>query len=152
MRVATQPRLERGLRRYVALVAAELGVAPDACWVEAPGHPMSAYLALSKRLPRHPDRDVALVWDKEHGWAVALETTPREWPLSWQGLIPLTYLGDDLLPAPSAVAAFVAALLDHHGPGRPDAPTFSGADRDDLARRLIAYATWTGRHRRWFRR
>lgn len=140
MGVAAHPRAARGLRRYVASVAAGLAIARDACWVETTRQPMNAYLALRQRIPRHPDRDVALVWDQEHGWAVALETTPREWP-SWQDLIPLTYLGGDPLPPPSVVVGFVTALLADHYPGRPDPPAFPCITRAELARRLNAYTT-----------
>jgi len=38
------------------------------------GPPVEAYLALDHRLSSHPDRDVALLWDEEHGWALGIET------------------------------------------------------------------------------
>lgn len=147
MSVAARPRAAQGLRRYVASVAAELAIGPDVCSVEATQRPMNAYLALAQRIPRHPDRDVALVWDQGHGWAVVLETTPREWPSSWEDLIPLSYLGGDLLPAPSVVVGFVTALLADHYPGRPDPPDFPCISRAELAQRLAAYPTGTGPHR-----
>ncbi len=40
-----------------------------------------AYIALDRRLPDHPDQDVALVWDERYGWSLALETNSSEDPV-----------------------------------------------------------------------
>jgi len=66
-------RAARGLRRYLTLVAEATGVGAEACFVQL-GPPVEAYLALDHRLSSHPDRDVALLWDEEHGWALGIET------------------------------------------------------------------------------
>ena len=55
-----------GLRGYVRRVTAELGLTGECSYVQSE-QPATAYLALDGRLPGFPDRDVALLWDEEHG-------------------------------------------------------------------------------------
>jgi hypothetical protein len=125
----------RALRGYLRAVADELGVGLESATIDH-ATPVSAYLAIDTRLPRYPDRDVALLWDEKHGWAIAIETHSSE------DLIVLAYLGGPTIaPAPRKIARFVDAL---HGGDR----TFCGAappairsagSLDDLATQLLAY-------------
>ncbi|MGX7827967.1 DUF6292 family protein [Actinokineospora sp. 24-640] len=119
--------LEQGLRGYLAAVGARLGVGLESCAVDL-GPPLSAYLALDHRLPGHPDRDTALLWDERHGWSAAVETH------SGEDLIVVAYLGPDPVPHPDTVARFVTALRGGHR-GRTEPPPHAG----DLADRLTPY-------------
>ncbi|WP_133794717.1 DUF6292 family protein [Actinokineospora alba] len=95
--------------------------------------PASVYLALDGRLPRFPDRDVALLWDEERGWAAAAETH------SGEDLIVVAYLGHDVLPPPTLVANWVTRLRsgDPVGSIRPVRLRRADTD-DDLVGRLAA--------------
>ncbi|MFI9817759.1 DUF6292 family protein [Saccharothrix variisporea] len=107
----------RELRRYVERVGDALDLAGE-CWCCDAGPPATAYLALEGRLPSHPDRDVALVWDERQGWSVAVETGCGEDLLVVVGL-------PGLVPRPEVVARFVARLL--RGQALPDpAPDCTG--------------------------
>jgi hypothetical protein len=123
---------ERGLRHYTARIAAAVGTGPEAAWCEWADAP-SAYVALDRKLPGHPDRDTALIWAAERGWAVAVEAGCGE------DLLITASLGGDVLPPPETVATWVRAVLAgrHCGArGRPN-----GATGVDLAHRL---ADWAG--------
>lgn len=93
--------LSRQLGVYVREVAAAMGV-PE----EATGHEVTdtatAYIALDQRSTTRPDHDLMLVWDERLGWYIAVETTPEE-PAEI-----VAYLSGDAVPAPAAVARFVA--------------------------------------------
>jgi uncharacterized protein DUF6292 len=114
----------RGLRHYVTAVCRELGVGPEAsCW-ELDDR-ATAYIAIDGRLPGYPNHDLALTWDEENGWAAALETRCGD------DMIVLSYLGGDVLPAPHAVADFIAELRADEYPGQPDPPALRAAFADD---------------------
>jgi hypothetical protein len=132
----------RGLRRYVRLVAAALGAGVD-CVAVHWDHPANAYLALSGRLHWFPGRALALTWDAEHGWALALATCASE------SLTVLRYLGNDILPAPRDVATFSGRLFRDEFAGQEEPPAVGGvAHARDLAHRLACYAApHRGRHR-----
>lgn len=121
-----------GLRRYLRAVAVELGLA-GRCRHADPGPPATAYLAVDGALPTFPDRDLALLWDEEYGWAAAVRTLPAEPP------VVITYRGGDVLPPARDVAAYVAALRrgDHPGDPRPIRLRAYGSP-DDLTDRLRA--------------
>ncbi|QRP48818.1 DUF6292 family protein [Amycolatopsis sp. FDAARGOS 1241] len=106
---------DRALRGYLARVAAAAGVGLESCTVDL-DVPVSAYVALDRRLERFPDRDLALLWDEVHRWSAAIEASCGE------DLIVLAYLEhDDVLAEPEAVARFLTALRDSdHSFGRPD--------------------------------
>jgi Family of unknown function (DUF6292) len=124
----------RGLRCYIRMVAVALDLDAESASVQLEP-PVSAYLALADRLPLFPTRDVALVWDEEHGWAAGIETD------SGEEVIMLCYLDSDVLPEPSVVAQFVRGLSGERLSGRPTPPAFRSAeDRDDLRIRLARYA------------
>jgi hypothetical protein len=95
---------EHGLRHYIAQVAAAVGAGSEAAWCEWADAP-SAYIALEGRLPDYPDRDVALTWAAERGWAVTVETGCGE------DLLIAASLDCDALPPPDTVAAWVRAVL-----------------------------------------
>jgi hypothetical protein len=122
----------RGLARYVRLIASELDLAEHGYYtqLDTPAH---AYLALDTRAEDHPTQDAALVWDEVHGWAVAVE--------SRADLVVLSYLGDDVLPAPRVVAALTRQVLAGTAPVRATPPALREADdHDDLPARLASYA------------
>ncbi|MEU4250452.1 DUF6292 family protein [Amycolatopsis sp. NPDC026612] len=122
----------RGLRQYLLAVAAELDAPAWFCEVDVPA---GAYLALERRLARFPDHETALLWDERDGWAAAVESAAGD------ELVVLAYLGQDVLPPPEAVVAFVTGLYGEEYPGRPDPPDFRrpGAE-DGFDERLAAYA------------
>lgn len=125
---------DRGLDRYVWLVAETLGLTGDAYYIEAQP-PVNAYLALTARLPTFPGRDTALIWDERHGWAGAIES------ISGDSLVVLTYLGHDILPTPRVVGDFARDLVAGHNPGQSTPPGFRTVETDDdLPQRLAAYA------------
>jgi uncharacterized protein DUF6292 len=124
--------LERGLGEYVRAVAAAVGVPDESTTLEI-SDTATAYLGLPRRWLDRPDHDVMLVWSERRGWSLAVETDPGEDPvvIAHQG-------GDDLVPAPGAVAQFVAdaAAGRHAGQDRPGPET---ATRTSLAERLSPY-------------
>ncbi|MFL6142017.1 MAG: DUF6292 family protein [Labedaea sp.] len=117
----------QGLRRYVRDVAEACGLGPDSSVVE-PDRPMCAYLPVDGRLPLFPNQDLALWWHEENGWAAGLEVH------SGVDLIPLCYLDGDLLPAPQAVARFLADFLAGTQPGQVVPPV--RRRQEDLLTRL----------------
>ncbi|MFD1150045.1 DUF6292 family protein [Saccharothrix hoggarensis] len=120
-----------GLQGYVRRVTVELGLTGESSCVQA--EPTATlYLALDGRLRGFPDRDVALVWDEECGWSVAVETH------SGEDLIIVAYFGADLLPTPQAVARWVRRLLRGER-GAVGQPAVARWTRDDLVRRLVPY-------------
>ncbi|MBC6445701.1 DUF6292 family protein [Actinokineospora xionganensis] len=110
-----------------------LGLSGNSSYLQSE-HPASLYLALDGRLTRFPDRDVALLWDEERGWAAAVETH------SGADLIVVAYLGHHVLPPPALVAGWVARLFQGISVGsiRPVRLRSADAD-DDLAGQLIAF-------------
>ncbi|WP_326837106.1 DUF6292 family protein [Amycolatopsis rhabdoformis] len=125
-------RFDRALRGYLGRVAEAVGVGLESCTVDL-DVPVSAYVALDRRLARFPDRDLALLWDEVHGWSAAIEAACGE------DLIVLAYLdGDDVLAEPAAVARFLGALhAADHSIGRPDPRRLRRpGDHDDLLARL----------------
>jgi hypothetical protein len=125
-------RLLRGLRRYVRLVGKALGLSGE-CWCVQGDRPACAYIAVDGRLRGHPDRDVALLWDEEHGWSAAIETN------SGEDLMVVAYMGQNVLPSPRAVAAWTRTLFDHgETAARPEAPP-RFPETSDLLHRLDTY-------------
>jgi hypothetical protein len=125
---------DRGLDRYVSLVADALGLAATAYYTESQP-PVHVYLALDARFPDFPDRDTALTWDERHGWAGAVES------ISGDDLVVVAYLGHDILPPPHLVARFARDLTAGRDPGQSTPPGFRTPDTDDdLPQRLAAYS------------
>lgn len=134
MELEPDDRVARGLRRYLRLVAEELGIDDSGQFIQLDG-PIGAYLPLDLRLRRFPSHDVALVWDEERGWALGIETD------AGSPIVILSYLGVDLLPSPRMVAQFVHDVVDDRFPGQPEPMMLrSVGDQDDLADRLSRYA------------
>jgi hypothetical protein len=134
MELEAHGRSARGLRHYLKQVAEELGSDDAGQFVQLDG-PIGAYLPLDIRLPRFPEHDVALVWDEEHGWGIGIETD------AGSPIVVLSYLGIEVLPAPSTVAEFVHDVMDDRFPGQPVPPVLRTlAAQDDLAQRLTRYA------------
>lgn len=130
--------LRSGLSGYVRAVAAAVCVPPEATGFEL-SDTATAYLGLTQRWVLRPSRDLMLVWNELHGWAVAVETEPTELP------VVLGYLGgDDVVPGPYTVARFVTGVVS--GRRSPVAcPTFPVVDnREGLAERLNRYANEPG--------
>ncbi|HEU5472656.1 MAG TPA: DUF6292 family protein [Actinophytocola sp.] len=125
----------RGLHRYVRLVADALGLGGEGWYVQLEPASTTVYLPLQARLDRFPDRDVALLWDEENGWSVAVESHSSE------DLIVLGYLGLDVLPGPRVVAQFATGVMAGWDCGRPKPPRLRSAGAEDsLRRRLSGYA------------
>lgn len=123
----------RGLRRYVRLVSHALGLRGECSYLHT-DEPVSAYIALDGELGNFPGQDVALLWDETHGWSTAIETH------SGADLLVVAYLGEDVLPPPETVAAWVKRLFHSATPEpgrRPNLPS------SDVRRRLATYAAPT---------
>lgn len=118
-----------GFSRYIQRVAERVGAGIDQ-WCCRGEHPMEAYIALNRSLPRFPGREVALLWEETCGWALAVETR------SGEDLIVLGYLGEDAVPTPEAVAAFGASVVTSGSRWTTDRPL---ADSEKAARTLRRY-------------
>jgi hypothetical protein len=123
--------VERGLRSYVHRVATGLGLGAAATYCEMAEQP-SAYIALDDRVAGRPDQDSALIWDLDHGWALAVETH------SGEDLLVVAYHGLPLLPPPPDVIAFTEAALIRP-PTTPGPPPARPRATDQLAGELLAY-------------
>ncbi len=130
--------LRCGLAGYLAAVSAAVGVGEESCTVDL-DDPASAYVALDLRLPRHPGRDMALLWNERHGWAFAMETH------SGEDLLVLAYLGGELVPAPLRVGRFVAGIRAGGVPVTAPVPPELRGDRGELLDSLLRYrrGTWS---------
>jgi hypothetical protein len=124
--------LRSGLTGYLAAVSSAVGVGVESCTVDLDA-PTSGYVALDLRLPRYPDRDLALLWDEHHGWSLAMETH------SGEDLLVLAYLGGDLVPAPSRVRRFVAGIRFASSPGSAPEPPDLRGDRSEVRASLLRY-------------
>lgn len=109
------------LRDYVESVAAEFGVGLESCTIDE-DTPVSAYVALDLSLPHLPDRDVALLWHEERGWAVGVETRGGE------DVVIVRHLGESVCPAPARVARFVSTV-------RTETPARPAENRSAILRR-----------------
>jgi hypothetical protein len=118
----------RGLRNYVRAVAGALGLSGETFTIQDES-PAEVYLAIDGRLPDHPGRDVALIWDELRGWALVTESGQA-------GDLPVvSRFGDDVVPDPGAVARFVRAATRGRRLvlARPNTAA-------DVGERLAAYA------------
>lgn len=130
---------EHGLRHYTARIAGAVDVGPEAAWCEWADAP-SAYIALDQKLPDHPDRDAALIWAAERGWAVAVETGCGE------DLLITASLNGDVLPAPETVATWFHAVLAGKYTGAHRRP--NAAVDTDVIHRLTNWAGQVSNSRR----
>lgn len=127
-------RVAQGLRHYLASVAELVGVGCEACSIQL-DQPVCAYIAVDQRLPTFPQRDVALLWDERHGWALAIETH------GGSDLIVLGYLAGGLLPPPADVAAYLKRAVDGGGTGQSWPPAPSGLDAAEVLARSLTLGT-----------
>ncbi len=130
MDLASSDTVERGFRHYVNRVARALGLANHGTYVSYEPE-LNAYIALDSRLATHPARDVALLWDEQHGWSIAVETH------GGADLLVLGHLGTDVLPEPDVVAGLVRQMFAGKGVGTPAAQVVR--DTDDLRACLAEY-------------
>ncbi|MBP2326765.1 hypothetical protein JOF56_007150 [Kibdelosporangium banguiense] len=127
--------LSRGLAGYLRAVAEAIGVPPEGTTFEI-SDTATAYLALARRWPGRPGRDLMLVWGERTGWVVSVETDPGEQPM-----VVARLGGNDPVPEPQTVARFVTEALTSQtsAPARPAAAI--EANRARLAEGLIRYAS-----------
>jgi hypothetical protein len=128
--------LSRGLAGYLHAVAEELGVPPEGTTFEI-SDTATAYLALARRWPARPGRDVMLVWSERTGWTVSVETDPDETPM-----VVARLGGADPVPEPRTVAQFVTEALTGQETGAGPATTIK-TNRASLAEGLTRYAVPT---------
>ncbi|MEC3976456.1 DUF6292 family protein [Amycolatopsis sp. H20-H5] len=124
--------MTRGLAGYIRRVADAVGVTADGVTHEV-SDTATAYLALARRSPRHPERDLMLFWSERHGWAVAVEEEHGDHPKL------VAYFGEELVPSPAQVAEFVAAVTTGRSPAHPRPRFAEGDDRRDLTVKLAPY-------------
>lgn len=131
---------QRGLRRYVEIVAAGLGLEAAAAWSDVDDVTATAYIALDGELPGMEGREVALVWDGRTGWAVGAETH------SGEDLMIRSWYGTELLPGPDAVVRFVRELTAGRRVGLEVPPEPSGQpDAAQIVRSRLQAAAWSDR-------
>nr|WP_246381361.1 DUF6292 family protein [Prauserella isguenensis] len=131
---------QRGLRRYVELVAAGLGLEAAAAWSDVDDITATAYVALDRELPGMEGREAALVWDGRTGWALGAETH------SGEDLVMRAWYGTELLPEPAAVVRFVKALTAGDRVGLPGPPEPSGHPHAaQIVRARLQAAAWSTR-------
>lgn len=94
----------RELELYARRVTRALGLSGDSSCLQGE-QPASVYLALDGVLPDFPDRDVALLWDENRGWAAAVEA-------DGQDPVVVARFGAEVRPAPGDVANWVDGLLE----------------------------------------
>jgi hypothetical protein len=123
----------RGLRRYVRSVAEAVGVGTEASVVDL-HDPIGAYLALDRCHPTCPDRDLALLWDQRHGWALGVETG------TGADVRVLGYLAVELLPAPEVVGKYVEWACRSGAIGAVRRPAYDELSVAELTDKLAAYA------------
>lgn len=121
-------RAARGLLRYVRLVGHALGMGSVAAVVQL-DEPLGVYLPLDRCVAEHDDCDLALVWDERRGWALAVESGGGV-DLRMAG-----FLGDELVPAPEVVAAYVDRACRGDGFGAASAPELESAGLAELLAR-----------------
>jgi hypothetical protein len=119
-----------GLRAYTSSVAAALGVGPESCCLDT-AECAAVYVAVDERIAGFPDREVALLWDEETGWSVAVETSGGE------ALVLVAALDGDLLPEPAEIARWVALVASDGA--QPMVVQKHSVDRDELTGRLAHY-------------
>ncbi|MBB3663559.1 anti-anti-sigma factor [Prauserella sediminis] len=131
---------QRGLRRYVEVVAAGLGLEAAAAWSDVDDRTATAYIALDGELPGMEGREVALVWDGRTGWAVGAETH------SGEDLVIRAWYGAELLPEPDAVVRFVRELTGGRPVGLDVPPEPSGHPHAaQIVRARLQAAAWSDR-------
>ncbi|SEQ87906.1 hypothetical protein SAMN05216188_10657 [Lentzea xinjiangensis] len=89
---------------YALRVTRELGLSGESSCVDRE-KPLRVYIAVDGTLPGHPDRDVALLWTKSHGWAIAVEEH------GGADLTVVAHMGGAVEPPPRTVARWARRML-----------------------------------------
>jgi hypothetical protein len=121
--------LAHALNDYVLAVAEAVGVPHEGTTYEVTDT-VTAYLALARRKPEYPGRDLMLIWSEWQGWVVAVETEPTEPPVM------LACFGSDTVPHPKAVARFVTESIGRKRRGPTMVALPASVDRRRLAERM----------------
>ncbi|KAA0019459.1 DUF6292 family protein [Antrihabitans cavernicola] len=92
-------------RVYVESIAAAVGSGTEHCYCSPCKR--EAYVVVCTRSENaFPGREVALIWDADNGWGLAVET------YSGEDMILLGRTDAEPMPTPDTVAALCADLLD----------------------------------------
>lgn len=83
---------------YALRVTRELGLSGESSCIDRE-KPLRVYIAVDGTLPGHPDQDVALLWTRNDGWAIAVEDGAE--------LTVVSHLGGAVEPPPRTVARWV---------------------------------------------
>lgn len=95
---------DEDFRAYVESVAAEVGSAAEHCYCSA--EKREAYVVVSTRDEKiYPGREVALIWNGDTGWGVAVETH------SGEDMLLLGSVSGTPVPTPATVAGLCRRLL-----------------------------------------
>ncbi|MFI6094535.1 DUF6292 family protein [Lentzea sp. NPDC051213] len=93
----------RAAREYARQVTRELGLSGESSCVDRTS-PLRLYIAVDGRLPGYPDHDLALLWTRSHGWALAVEKPGTT------ELRAVAHLANPVEAPPRTVARWVRAL------------------------------------------
>lgn len=122
-------RAQQGLHAYVQAITAAAGACSESTLCELAEY-ASAYIAFDKRLAHRPAQDLALIWDEQHGWAIAAETSSSD------DLLVVAWYGPEVLPTPKEVARFTRSVLagthDHSIATSETEPGHAGTVRNRL--------------------
>ncbi|WP_143138516.1 DUF6292 family protein [Lentzea waywayandensis] len=128
MTASSHDPAQRGLHRYVQLVAAALRADLNGsryAWSSE----ATAYLPLPQCMPGNAEQRLALVWDEKSGWSAGAE--------AGADFVMLASYSEDIVPAPRVVAAFVHSVVsDRYAP----AAMSGDYRRSEVRLRLAAYA------------
>ena len=128
MTASSHDPAQRGLQRYVQLVAAVLGADLNGSWYEWSSE-ATAYLPVPQRMSGNVEQRLALVWDEKSGWSAGVDTD--------DDFLVLASYSEDIVPAPRVVATFVRSVVDD---SYASAVTSGDYRRSEVRLRLAAYA------------
>ncbi|SFT09463.1 hypothetical protein SAMN05660874_05661 [Saccharopolyspora flava] len=102
--------------------------------VDVDGGLATVIVLVKSRVPTLADSPLLLTWDEVAGWALRVETS------SMGHTTPLAYLGEDILPDPQTVQAFLRDAVHGRNPGTLTATAFRLPNAgDDLETRLAQF-------------
>ncbi|MEV4732396.1 DUF6292 family protein [Saccharopolyspora sp. NPDC049426] len=123
-----------GLVNYVRCVAEDLADEIDEIDVDVDGGLATVLILMNTRVPTLMDSPLLLTWDEVSGWALRVETDGTG------DTTPLEFLGEEILPNPQVVQAFLRDAIRGRSPGTLTAPTFRLPNAsDDLEMRLVRF-------------
>ncbi len=124
----------QGFTRYVQLVGQHLGEETLVVDSDPDDELATAIILVASRLPTLPDQAVVLAWDEVNGWALRITIDDDGDTTS------LSYLGEEIMPAPPAIRDFLNRALLGENPGSVHPPEFRIPNQDDgLERRLAGF-------------